>query len=137
MRRLILLSTVIFAAAAFAQQEGGGRRGPMGEPKNLKILKPDQVMTTMRAFTVALGVRCTGCHVQGDFASDEKPEKVTARRMMQMAHDINANFFNGNQRVTCYTCHRGSEHPQTAPEAGAGGPGPGAAPPPPPPPPQQ
>ncbi len=121
MRHLILIAALAFSATAFAQEGGGGGGGRpmMGPPKNLQILKPDELMPTMRAFTQALGVRCSGCHVQGDFASDENRHKVTARRMMTMVHDINTNFFNGNQRVTCFTCHRGSEHPQSAPE-GAG-----------------
>jgi hypothetical protein len=64
---------------------------------------------------VALGVRCDFCHVQGDFASDEKPHKEIARKMIVMAREINANFPDGKMHVTCYTCHRGSEEPATKP----------------------
>jgi hypothetical protein len=135
MRRLILSAMFLFAAVALAQEPpaggpppGGGRR-PMGSPKNLKILKPDEVMPTMRAFTLGLGVQCTTCHATGDFASDENHHKVVARQMLTMARHINETYFNGNERVTCYTCHRGEEHPKQGPEAGvpgehpAGGPG--------------
>lgn len=93
----------------------------MGPPKNLKILKPDEVMPTMRAFTTGLGIRCNGCHVQGDFASDENQHKVVARQMLTMVRSVNQTYFNGNERVTCYTCHRGEEHPKTGPDAGAPG----------------
>jgi hypothetical protein len=105
----------------------------MGPPKNLKILKPDEVMATMRAFTVGLGVRCTTCHVMGDFASDENHHKVVARQMLTMVRNVNQTYFNGNERVTCYTCHRGEEHPKQGPDAGAPGErpagGPGGPPP--------
>lgn len=73
----------------------------------------------MGAFRVALGVRCTGCHVEGDFASDAKEEKETARMMITMVRDINSKFSDGKEHVTCFTCHRGSEHPQTAPDPAA------------------
>ncbi|MGD0365264.1 MAG: c-type cytochrome, partial [Bryobacteraceae bacterium] len=64
---------------------------------------------------VALGVRCDFCHVQGDFASDEKPHKEIARKMIVMAREINAKFPDGKMHVTCYTCHRGAEEPATSP----------------------
>jgi len=74
-------------------------------------------MDTMRAFRVALGAKCDTCHVQGDFASDEKPEKEMARKMIVMTREINAKFPDGNQHVTCFTCHRGDEHPKMQPDA--------------------
>ncbi len=73
-------------------------------------------MPAMRSYTVALGVKCEFCHVQGDFASDEKHHKEIARLMIQLARDVNAKFPDGKEHVTCYTCHRGSEEPATAPE---------------------
>ena len=85
--------------------------------KNLKILKPDEVMPAMRTFTVGLGVRCDYCHVQGDRASDANPHKVVARRMIGMTRQANATFPDGKEHVTCYTCHRGAEEPKSSPEA--------------------
>lgn len=90
----------------------------MPAPKNLKILKPEHLMETMQAFRVSLGVRCDFCHVQGDFASDEKPHKEIARKMLLLTREINANAVfpaNGERHVTCFTCHRGSEEPATRP----------------------
>lgn len=52
---------------------------------------------------------------RADHASDEKMEKLIARRMIRMVRDINAHFQGGKQHVTCYTCHRGSITPATAP----------------------
>jgi len=71
----------------------------------------------MRKATQGLGVRCDACHVQGDFSSDENPKKATARRMFEMTRDINAKFPDGKEHVTCYTCHRGTAEPLTAPAA--------------------
>jgi len=115
--KLTMLS-VFLSLAAFGQEPPagpppGGHRMP--EPKNLKILKPEHLMETMQAFRVALGVRCDFCHVQGDFASDEKPHKEMARKMIAMSHEINAKFDDGKMHVTCYTCHRGAEEPATRP----------------------
>jgi hypothetical protein len=112
--------------AAFAQETpstpppGGPPPPPPGHhgmpaPKNLKLLPPEHLMETMQAFRVSLGVRCDFCHVQGDFASDEKPHKEIARQMIVMAREINAKFPDGKMHVTCYTCHRGSEEPATQP----------------------
>src|SRR5437660_10685249 len=69
-----------------APKKGGGG----GPPKNLKVLKPEEVRTTMGAMRGSLGVQCTFCHVMGDNASDEKPQKLVARAMMKMMNDANA-----------------------------------------------
>ena len=95
----------------------GGRKG--GPPKNLQILKAENLMPAMRSFTVALGQQCNFCHVQGDRASDDNPKKVVARHMIEMVQHINANFPDGKEHVTCYTCHRGAAEPLTAPPSAA------------------
>jgi hypothetical protein len=71
--------------------------------KNLRILSKDisdhDLDSVMHHFSVSLGVRCNFCHVvdeaakKWDMASDEKPEKNIARKMMLMAIDINKNYF--------------------------------------------
>ena len=73
--------------------------------KNLQILPKDisrhELDSVMNHFTAALGVKCNFCHVrneeakQMDFASDAKPEKKVARKMMLMAIDLNKNYFKG------------------------------------------
>jgi hypothetical protein len=86
-------------------------------PKNLKILKPEEVRANMGAFRAGLGVMCNHCHVQGDNASDDNPKKVIARNMLAMTREINAKFPDGKEHVTCFTCHRGALAPLTAPAA--------------------
>jgi photosynthetic reaction center cytochrome c subunit len=72
----------------------------------------------MQSFVQALGLldkgTCSYCHV-ADRSADEKPQKVTARRMVIMMRAINGTFADGKQHVTCYTCHRGSPTPLTEP----------------------
>lgn len=107
--------------------------------KNIKVLNgmpASQVMMAMNFMRASLGVNCAFCHVQNgnewDFAADTKREKGTARKMITMVKGINTDSFNGQTRVSCFTCHRGNEHtngmpplPQEAPAGGPGGPGPG------------
>jgi len=111
-----LIALVILLPLA-AQPPEGQKKGGGGPPKNLKILKPEEVGPAMRSFTQALGVNCNFCHVQGDRASDDNPKKNVARMMIGMVHDINAKFPDnaGKVYVTCYTCHRGKNEPETAP----------------------
>jgi len=113
---ILLLSLSLFPLVA-QQAPEAPHEHKMPAPKNLKLLTPEDLMPAMRSFTVALGVKCDFCHVQGDFASDEKHHKEIARHMIELARDINAKFPDGKRHVTCYTCHRGAEEPATAPPA--------------------
>lgn len=87
-------------------------------PTNLQVLNLDTYPGAMQHFVMSLGLLdnegCSYCHV-ADRASDEKPQKVMARNMLMMVRELNARFPDGEQRVTCYTCHRGSKTPATAP----------------------
>lgn len=100
------------------------------EHKNLKVLPPsiphDRLIGIMRNYSASLGVKCTFCHVgeEGkretmDFASDANPHKNIARVMMTMTRRINEQELMvtdfTKSKVTCFTCHRGSPHPLTAP----------------------
>jgi hypothetical protein len=98
---------------------------------NLKILpkniSDEELGKIMGNFKDALGVKCNFCHAPSkdssshhlDFASDDKPEKNIARKMMKMTTKINKKYFSYNKNeqgmfvptVECMTCHRGSPHP--------------------------
>ncbi len=133
---------VICAALALglAQWTRGVRVRAQGPPaadapveqtrKNIQVLKglpESQLFPLMNYISASLGVRCGFCHVQTkdpktghddwDWASDAKEDKLTARRMMQMTMGINhTNKLDlGSTGVTCYTCHRGSNHPMNLP----------------------
>ena len=113
--RLLLASLLVTAAALAQAPEGPPQHKQMPAPKNLKLLEPADLMPAMQAFRVALGVKCDFCHVVGDFASDDKPQKEIARKMIMLARDVNSKFPDGKMHVTCYTCHRGAEEPLTSP----------------------
>jgi Photosynthetic reaction centre cytochrome C subunit len=139
-------------AASLPQQQG-----PWPKYENLKVLPKkishEELGKVMGMWAGSLGVHCNFCHVHNDqtnkmdFASDAKPEKEAARHMYLMASKINKKYFNAQKdslgmmmesSVNCYTCHRGSAHPEVKlPERqhgpGPGGPPPGGTPPPPPP----
>ncbi len=85
----------------------------------LKDIPADQLLPAMQYITAALGVECQYCHVPKNFASDDKPHKATARKMMTMMFAIDKDNFNGRQEVTCYTCHQGSSHPHSVPSLAA------------------
>ena len=103
---------------------------------NLKVLPKDtpkpELIKIMRGFSTDLGVRCVHCHTAKDpndfstmnFASDQKPAKETARKMMKMAKDINETLDKelgedhaDRLTVTCFTCHHGLERPETLADA--------------------
>ena len=90
--------------------------------KNIQVLKElpnSQLIPVMNFIGASLGVNCAHCHVRsGDewlFEKDDKREKLTARKMIQMVLDINRQNFNSQSQVTCYTCHRGQTTPATLP----------------------
>ena len=86
--------------------------------KNITQLKgtpADQLNAAMQFISVSLGVECENCHVAGKYEADDKGAKRTAREMMAMTAAINKDSFRGQQTITCYSCHRGSERPVGSP----------------------
>ncbi len=102
-------------------------QGDDGKPKNLKVLPKTmshrEVENVMRGWSMALGVRCSSCHVEAapgeepDFAADKKPAKERARDMLRMTLSINDQLqkmnFKETPQVTCVTCHHGVAQPRT------------------------
>ena len=84
--------------------------------QTLKTMPASAFLDTMRNFTMSLGVDCEFCHVEHDFASDDKKEKKTARKMIEMTTTANDQTFAGRMEVRCYTCHRGAKEPVSIPE---------------------
>ena len=86
--------------------------------KNIQVLKgvpAEQIFPTMQFITASLGVECEFCHVKNAFEKDDKKNKQTARKMMEMMFAINQDNFEGHRAVTCYSCHRGNAIPQAIP----------------------
>jgi hypothetical protein len=89
--------------------------------KVLTGLTVPQFEAEMQQMTSSLGVTCGFCHVRGSFSSENNPRKATARKMLEMTKAINQQFFadykgGDNEsvlgKVTCFTCHQGSERPK-------------------------
>lgn len=84
--------------------------------QRLQHLTESEYDRVMDFFVQSLGQEsCRFCHNIRDYASDEKPEKVTARKMISMVQDVSTRGWS-EKRVTCYTCHIGEEHPRQFPE---------------------
>jgi len=86
--------------------------------KNIRVLKgvpADQLIPAMKFIASSLGVDCAYCHVGNEFDKDDKKKKETARTMLQMVHELNANHFDGWREITCFSCHRGQPKPESTP----------------------
>ena len=117
----LLVSLLLVPVTLLGQQTGDRGKAPRPAAKNLKLLAADtDIPFVMRNFNQALGVQCTYCHMEGDFASDANPKKEMARKMIAMVRQIDANFPSsagvfpaGYHEVDCNTCHRGNVKPET------------------------
>src|SRR5262245_56592078 len=95
-------------------------RAAQSQFKNIKILTDmadADIRKEMQGFTAALGVTCTYCHDDANFASDEKPKKEIARKMLTMVKTMNKDFLGG--KAACVLCHRGSAVPDATSSAPA------------------
>jgi hypothetical protein len=92
--------------------------------KNLQYLKNTRAALLLTIMDVGysrgLGVTCTHCHVETDFASDDKRPKRAAREMAAMHRMINQQLAKmenlksdaQNRAINCSICHRGEAIPQ-------------------------
>lgn len=72
-------------------------------------------------YSRALGVRCSHCHVDGDYTSDALRPKRAAREMAVMYRTINQQLRKmenleskpaDTRAITCMTCHQGKTKPR-------------------------
>jgi hypothetical protein len=112
--------------AAPAQQAPPAPAGPLAPEKyvNIQVLKDlpaAQLHDTMIYMEAAIGANCTFCHVRNEagefvFEKDDRVNKKTAREMIVMMRNINAQSFKGQPEVTCATCHQGRRTPNAIPQ---------------------
>jgi len=117
----ISMAVVLTCAAERLEAQAEATKSRTEEPqtaeqkfKNIQVLKgipADQLIPSMQFISASLGVECEFCHVQRAMDKDDKKPKLTARKMMTMMMQIDADSFKNEREVTCYTCHRGSIHP--------------------------
>ena len=92
--------------------------------KNVKWLGKVEAGTFLSIMNIgyaqALGVRCTYCHVETDFASDSKRPKRADRETQVTHRMINTELrkmehiptpASENRAIICKTCHRGAASP--------------------------
>lgn len=91
--------------------------------KNIALLRGipvDQFFDAMGMFANAMGNDCTYCHAptapldRAQFATPTARINK-AREMIAMMNAINKTYFNGQPRVTCFTCHAGNQSPRSDP----------------------
>jgi len=91
--------------------------------KNVQVLRGipvDEFMATMGFIAASLSLNCLDCHTQDSGRdpakyAEDTPIKQTARRMLLMVRQINAQNFGGVRTITCYTCHRSDVAPRFTP----------------------
>jgi outer membrane lipoprotein-sorting protein len=89
--------------------------------KNIQVLKgipENQFLATMGFFSASIGESCEFCHDDesswAGYAKDNA-HKQTARKMILMMNAINQSYFGGSRKLTCYSCHRGTDFPKVTP----------------------
>jgi Photosynthetic reaction centre cytochrome C subunit len=130
-RKKLMIITVLLVVVSLCvmatNPPGNGYTNLKVLPKNISTKDLNRIM--IDNFEDDLGVSCTYCHAESkdgshkpDYASDEKPEKEIARKMMRMTLDLNKEYFKVKHpvigaptlSVTCQTCHNGTPHPNNA-----------------------
>ncbi len=126
----LLLAGLVVASSLVLTPAVATAQWPPDSLVNLKVLPEDisvrEIVTVMRGFAGALGVRCIHCHVGDDpndlasvdFPSDERIEKQKAREMIRMVRRINEELLAEVPErsdppvvVECRTCHHSLTKP--------------------------
>jgi hypothetical protein len=122
---LVLLNVCLLGAVSAARQVGPNQAPVMSENyfKNVQVLKGipvDEFMDVMGMFSASLGFDCVSCHsdqLYNDRAAFAivTPMIQRARQMLVMMNGINKQYFGGQPRMSCFTCHRGQNQPGNIP----------------------
>lgn len=129
MKPLLVCAALCTAVILVAPQRASAQ-WPPDSLVNLQVLPGNisvrELVSTMRGFASALGVRCTHCHVGDDpndlssidFPSDERLAKRKARVMIRMVRRINEELLAEVPErsdppvvVECRTCHHSLTRP--------------------------
>jgi outer membrane lipoprotein-sorting protein len=87
----------------------------------LKGIPVDTFFEAMGMFASSMGADCTFCHVSKAYFdktafAELTPRIARARQMITMMNALNKQYFGGRPRVTCFTCHAGSNTPRSEPD---------------------
>jgi hypothetical protein len=126
---LVIMNVCLLGTVAIARQAQAPAPAPQGPLmsenyfKNIQVLKGipvDQFMDTMGMFAASLGYDCASCH-SSELYNDRAafaiatPPIQRARQMIVMMQAINKQYFGGQPRMSCFTCHRGQDRPGNIP----------------------
>ena len=122
---VVCLLSVAMAGGQAASPQNTQANPPMVEDVYssvalLRGIPVDTFFETMGMFASAMGNDCTFCHAseayydRAAFATPT-PRIMRARQMIVMMDTINKTYFGGEKRVTCFTCHGGSNVPREEP----------------------
>ena len=113
-------------SARQAPAQAAPETGPMSEQvfssvTLLRGIPVDTFFEAMGMFASAMGEDCTFCHVSASYFDKSAFAKPTpriqrARQMIVMMNALNKQYFAGQARVTCFTCHGGGASPMAEPE---------------------
>src|ERR1700691_1910007 len=105
----ISMAVVLMCAAERLKAQAEAAKGKTEEAqtaeqkfKNIQVLRgipEDQLTPSMQFISASLGVECEFCHVQRAMEKDDKKPKLTARKMMTMMMQINADSFKNEREV--------------------------------------
>lgn len=112
---IVLLKQPDAAAEPLRAPEESAEKRFKNVKSPLKDLPASEFIDNMRYFAWSLGKNCEFCHVAHKMDLDDKKEKKTARKMIEMTASIDAEHFKNHPAVRCFTCHEGHEHPLTHP----------------------
>jgi hypothetical protein len=132
---LVIINVWLLGAAAAARfpadaSAQAGQAAPAQGPlmaenyfKNIQVLKGmpvDEFMDAMGMFSASLGYDCVSCHSSElynnrDAFAIATPMIQRARQMIVMMNGINKQYFGGQPRMSCFTCHRGQDRPGNIP----------------------
>ena len=87
----------------------------------LRGIPVDTFFESMGMFASAMGADCTFCHDANAYFdksafANSTPRIMRARQMIVMMNAINKQYFGGQPRVTCFTCHAGNQAPPSEPD---------------------
>ena len=134
-QRTFLAAVAIAVICLLGVANAGGQAAPAQDAqdapvmtddvfKSVQLLKGipvDTFFEAMGMFASAMGTDCTFCHVSGAYFdkaafAQPTPRIMRARQMITMMNALNKQYFGGRPRVTCFTCHGGSQSPKSEPD---------------------
>ena len=117
---MVCLLGVVSARQTGLEQGSQMTEAVFSDIQILKGMPVDTFFDVMGMFASSMGEDCTYCHsdeavFRHEAFADPTPRIQRARQMIVMMNALNATYFGGEPRVSCFTCHGGNTAPVNAP----------------------